>query len=404
MIIKALNVKLEEIRDQIITWRRQFHRYPELGLECHKTAEIVANHLDQLGLDVQTGIARTGVVGLLRGKKPGPVVALRVDMDALPIHEQTGLPFASQLDGVMHACGHDGHTALGLGVTTVLMALRDSLPGSVKFIFQPGEESSSGAKTMITEGVLEDPRVDLVIGCHIYPLLPTGTIGVCSGTVTAGDHEFQISLTGVGGHAARPHQCKDPITAAGYLITALQTIVSRRINPIEPLVISLGQIQGGSGFNVIPDKVVIKGTLRYISASGKQIALQELEKILRGIAWEFDVKTTVEMAGEDPPLHITEDIAERVTKAAVELFGPHSVQRISQPSMGTEDFAFFSQKVPCAYFRLGSFDERRGYTHDLHTPYFDFDETILVQGTQFLAFLILKCLSGINKQENGYVT
>lgn len=207
-------------------------------------------------------------------------------------------------------------------------------------------------------------------------------------------------ITGIGGHAARPHQCKDPITAAGHLIVALQTIVSRRINPIEPLVISLAEIQGGSGFNVIPDKVVIKGTIRYISESGKQTALQELEKILAGIEAEFDVKTTIETAGEDPPMQITEDIADRVAKIAVELFGPNIVHRISQPSMGTEDFAFFSEKVPCAYFRLGSFDENQGYTHDLHTAYFDFDETILFRGTQFLAFLILKCLSGINKQEN----
>jgi amidohydrolase len=391
-MLSALAQEVTNCQKQLIAWRRQFHQYPELRLECYRTAEIVAEHLHQLGFDVQTGIAESGVVGIIRGEKLGPTVALRVDMDALPIHEATGLPFASKHAGMMHACGHDGHTAIGLGVATVLSHIRGTFSGMVKCIFQPGEESPGGARIMIEEGVLDDPAVEMAIGFHLYPALPFGTIGVCSGTVTAGCYDFQIQLKGVGGHAARPHQCKDPITAAGHLIVALQTIVSRRREALEPLVISIGHICGGSSCNVIPEEVILKGTIRYVSEAGKTIAIQELHRVLNGIHTMFDVETELAVVEEEPMLHVPEAIADTTERMVTELLGQNRVSRISQPSMGAEDFAFFSQRVPCAYFRLGCYDEVQGYIHGLHTPYFDFDEDLLTLGTQIASFLILKYL------------
>ncbi len=380
-------------RDRLIAWRRQFHREPELRLECRKTATAVAAHLQDLGLEVRSGIAETGVAGVLRGKQDRPVVALRVDMDALPIEEQTGLPFASQVAGAMHACGHDGHTSLGLGVATVLAGLRDRLPGTVKFIFQPGEESPGGAKRMIDAGVLQNPPVDRIVGCHIHPSIPAGSIGLCCGTVAAGAIEFVVTLTGVGGHAARPHRCKDPITAAGHFIVALQTVVSRRRDPLEPMVISLGEIHAGSGCNIIPEKVSLRGTIRYLSAEARQFALQGIEEVLAGIRSGFGIQAEFAVGEEAPPVQIREEMADLAAAAAVELFGADRVHRIRQPSMGAEDFSFFTELCPAAYFRLGCYDAERGLIHDLHHPKFDFAEDILVPGTQFGAYLIWKLLT-----------
>ena len=394
-LLQILRDKLAGIREQVISWRRHFHQHPELGLECHHTAKIVAEQLSELGLDVRTGVVKSGVVGTLNGGAPGPVVALRVDMDALPIQEQTSLSCSSLVPGVMHACGHDGHTALGLGAAALLASVRDSFSGTVKFIFQPGEESPGGAKLMIAEGALENPHVDLLIGCHIHPAFPSGSIGIPSGTVTAGNYEFQITLRGVGGHAARPQQCKDPIVAASHLVIALQTIGSRRIDPTEPVVLSIGEIHGGSGCNIIPEEVRLKGTIRYVDNSTKHTALQELQKIVSGLELQFDVTVTMEKLHDDPPMIISEEFANRTAGIATELFGTDAVLRIPKPSMGSEDFAYFTQQAPCMYFRLGSFDETQGYIHDLHNPHFDFDEAILEKGVLFLAFLMLRNLSAI---------
>ncbi len=393
----ALRKKVLENRDLVIRWRRTFHRYPEKGLECERTAAVVAEQLRSLGWEVKTGVARTGVIGTLRGTRERPVVGLRVDMDALSLEEKTGRDFASERKGLMHACGHDGHTAMGLGVATVLTHFRETIPGTIKCIFQPGEEGPGGAPIMIDEGALEDPGVDFLLGCHIHPSLPSGTVGICYGTVTAGDYEFEMTLRGRGGHGARPHESNDPIIAAGHLITALQTIVSRRSDPLKPMVITLGEIHGGTGSNVIPDEVSLKGIVRYVASETKETALAGLKDILAGTQATFGMATHFRCLEEIPPMRLDDGAAARVEKAVLELLGEDGIVRIREVSMGADDFAYFTEKVPCGYLRFGCYDEEKGFVHVLHNARFDFDEAVLEQGTLTLSHLIYRLLEGYSE-------
>jgi amidohydrolase len=393
MKVHVLNHTVETCRDQLIAWRRRFHEYPELQLECHRTAAVVAEHLKHIGLDIRTGIAKTGVVGVIRGRRTNPVVALRVDMDGLPVPEQTGLPFASKVEGVMHACGHDGHTAMGLGVATVLGAVRDDLQGTVKLIFQPGEESPGGSKIMIAEGALEEPGVDAIFGCHISPQIAFGEVGIRYGTMTAANDEFTIRIKGVGGHAARPHHCTDPIVAASNLIIGVQSIVSRLNNPLKPLVISICEIKGGSGHNVIPEGVTLKGTIRSVDEETRALAWRNLDKIVKGIELGHGVEAGLEIQPCEPPLRCDKRLVAFVEETLRELMDPDRVQSIPEPSMGAEDFAFYSERIPAAYVRLGCYDADKGYVHGLHSPYFDFDENLLAEGTRILSYLLMRFVS-----------
>ena len=388
-----LDREVEACRRQLTVWRRRFHQYPEMGLDCPRTAAVVAGHLASLGLEVRTEIAQSGVVGLIHGSGPGPVVALRLDMDALPIPEQTGLDFSSQVAGVMHACGHDAHTAIGLGVATVLTALRDSWPGVVKLIFQPGEEYPGAAKTMIAEGVLEEPEVEAIFGCHLFPELPTGQVGTRPGPMTAANDEFTIQIKGPGGHGAFPHQCADPIVAAGHLISGLQTVVSRSNNPLEPLVISIGEISGGGGHNVIASQVTLKGTIRSASEPARKAGRLGLERIVKGVEEAYGLTVELELRPEEPSLVNDEELAAFVEKSLGGLIGPESVRLLPSPSMGSEDFAYFAEIVPAAYLRFGCQDERRERAQTLHSPFFDFDESVLAIGTRILSFLLMRFLS-----------
>ena len=397
----AFSGAAEAMQDQLVAWRRDFHAHPELGLNCHRTAETVARHLKKLGMTVETGLAETGVAALLQGAHDGPVVALRVDMDALPVHEQTHLPFASSVAGVMHACGHDGHTAIGLGAASLISAVRQDLAGSVQFIFQPGEESPGGAALMIEQGVLAHPVVDAIVGLHIHPALDTGRIGVCSGTVTAGCSDLDIAISGVGGHAARPHECRDPIAAAGHFIVAVQNLVSRFTDPLDPVVLTISEIKSGSGYNVIPAQARLKGTLRYVSAAGRTGALESLRRIATGIETAFRVRIAVEIRTEEPPMCVADDLVRTAFQTAAAMRGAAKAVRITKPSMGAEDFARFADKVPAAYFRLGCHDPSRGYIHGLHTPQFDFDESILAVGAAYSARLICNLLTKCQRQEKA---
>lgn len=381
------------LKDQIIAWRRDFHQHPELELNCGRTAAVVSEELQKLGLEVKTGIAGTGVTGTLYGGAPGPVVALRVDMDALPVAEQTGLPFSSEVEGVMHACGHDGHTALGLGTAAVLAQFKNSLKGTVKFIFQPGEESPGGAGLMIAGGVLENPRVDALLGCHIFPGVKSGNIGVRYGVMTARNDEFIITLTGIGGHGAYPHRCADVIVAAGHLILGIQTIVSRSNDPVNPLVVTIAQISGGAGHNVIPEKLTLKGTIRSIYESSREMALKRLRELLTGVSGSYGLQYRLDLLAGGPSLKCDKNITGFVEETLVSMIGKERVTIIPNPSLGAEDFALFSQAVPASYIRIGCYDENKGYIHNLHSPNFDFDEQILADGTFILAGLLYEYLS-----------
>lgn len=385
---QAIRENVKNMGDQIIAWRREIHRHPELGLDCGRTAALVSAQLQAAGLEVQSGLAQSGVVGILRGEKPGPVVALRVDMDALPIAEQTGLPFASARQGVMHACGHDGHTAMGLGAATVLSRLRHELRGTVKFIFQPGEESPGGAKLMIKEGVLEDPKVEALFGCHIFPGVRAGHWGVRYGTMTASDDEFDITISGVGGHGAYPHKGVDPIAALGYFLVGVQSIVARSNDPVQPLVISVTEVSGGQGHNVIPGEVRLKGTIRSTEADSREMARRRLSDLLEGLKLSQQITYSLRFVAENPALVCDPKLTRFAEKTLREVFGEAKVVSIAQPSLGAEDFAYFAGQVPAAYLRIGCYDQEAGRVHQLHTPYFDFEESILIEGSAGLACLL----------------
>lgn len=389
------------IRGQLIEHRRTIHSHPELGLECAHTAQVVHTHLARLGLKIHTGLASTGVTALLEGAGPRPLVALRADMDGLPIREQTSLSFASTKQQAMHACAHDGHTAIVLGAATLLTEMREQLPGSVKFLFQPGEEYPGGARLMIDQGVLSNPQVQAIVGFHIHPALASGAVGICSGTATAGCCDFEIVLQGIGGHAAKPTECRDPIQAAGQLIVALQSIVSRRLDPTEPAVLSLTEINSQGGYNTVPGTVVLKGTYRFITPETRKLIHQHIEKILSGIALAFDVSARLEIKAEEPPLSVADRLTSVALAAAGDLLPSERVLQITRPSMGSEDFSRFAAEVPCAYFRLGCYDQAKGYTHGLHSPEFDFDEQILVSGTAYCAYLIWKLCAYLQSEEKG---
>jgi amidohydrolase len=379
-------------RDKIIAWRRQIHKHPELGLSCFRTAALVSDTLRQLGLDVAADLAHTGVAAFLRGKSEEPVVALRVDMDALPIQEKTGLSFASGVEGCMHACGHDGHTAIGLGAATVLTELQAQLPGSVKFIFQPAEESDGGAKRMIADGVLEGTVPDAIVGLHIYPYIDAGTIGICFGATMAGTAEFELQLRGKGGHAALPQECNDPITACGHLIVTLQNLLNRRTDPTEPVVLSFGTISGGSGYNVIPDTVTLKGTCRFLHHDTKQAVYWCIEKAAVGIEKSFGVSVHLDVVLETPPLVTHESLSEFLFERCHNHFDDLTIVRLSEPSMLGEDFSEFTDRIPGIYLRVGSFDEKKGFVHELHQARFDFDEKILLSAVEFVVFALINLL------------
>ena len=296
--------------------RRDFHAHPELGFREVRTAAVVAKELSKLGLEIATGIAETGVVAILEGEKPGPVVLLRFDMDGLPIEEETGAEYASQQPGVMHACGHDGHMAIGLTVAKLLHAHQDQLAGTVKFVFQPAEEGLGGAERMIEEGVLNNPKPEYCLALHLVNKSPLGVIGVSSEEVMAAAKAFKIEIEGVGGHGALPNLTVDPIMAMAHFLTAAQTIVSRNLNPLDSGVVSFGHVRGGDAFNVIPSKVEIEGTLRAYKPMVADLILNRLQEILHGVAQSLGCQATFAITDVTPAVYNTPAIAERLQRIA----------------------------------------------------------------------------------------
>lgn len=376
----SIHKEAQLIKDKLVDWRREFHKYPELGLHCKRTASLVADELDNMGFTVQTGLAETGIAASIGyGEK---AVAIRVDMDALPITEKTGLPFASVNNGAMHACGHDGHTAIGLGVAHMFSRLMPVDQGKLLIAFQPGEEYPGGAALMINEGAFMHEKPSMILGMHIFPELPSGKIGLRYGIMTASNLELKVVFNGLGGHCAYPHRAIDPYPALASFIDAIQTIVSRNKPPLEPQVISLGEIRGGDGYNVIPGEIKVKGTIRSVSENAKNEALKRIKEIARGLETTYQVKISVEVAGQDPMLKCDVKITELAERILKETFNSDTVIRIEQPSMGVDDFAHFANLYPATYLRLGSFDRQKGYIYPLHNDKFDFDEALLIKGVE----------------------
>jgi amidohydrolase len=398
--------RASEVMPKVIAWRRDIHQHPELGNHETRTAALVAEHLRKLGYEVKTGVAHTGVVGVLRGGRPGPVVALRADMDALPVTEETGLPFASkarteyngQEVGVMHACGHDGHTAILMGVAEILAGMRDRLPGTVKLIFQPAEEGApegedGGARMMIAEGVLENPRPGAMFALHLAAF-PAGVIAYRSGPIHAGEEDLKIVVKGRQTHAALPWLGVDPVALAAQMVLALELIPNRQVDPTLPNIVSIAMIHGGVRSNILPDAVTMEGTVRYLDPAKKDDLMQRVRRTVESIAATAGATAEVTFSSYSPPntndpalTKAMEPTLRRVAGAGLMDYPPVTV---------SEDFAFFREKVPGMYFFLGINQPGVGFgeAEPNHSPRFVVNEDTLLVGVRAMANLAVDYLAG----------
>lgn len=379
------------LRQQLVSWRRDFHRHPELALEEHRSAGIIAEELDDLGYHVETRIAETGVVGLLEGDEPGPVVMARFDMDALPVEEANETEYVSENPGVMHACGHDGHMAMGLGVATILARHRDRLAGSVKLVFQPGEEGGDGAKRMVEEGVLENPHPDVALIAHLWNELPLGVVDVTVGPVMAAAERWTARISGRGGHGALPHRAVDPILAASHIVTALQSVVSRNVSPRAAAVVTVGTFHGGNAFNVIPEAVELSGTIRTFDRDVRDRVLKRVREIIESVAAASEASADVQITRLTPAVTNDPEVVAVVRKAAEGVVRQENV-RSGERTMGSEDAAYFTEQVPGCYFFVGSANAERGLDASHHNPHFDFDEDALPIGVAVMTASIFHYL------------
>jgi amidohydrolase len=380
--------------------RRDLHMHPELGFHEVRTAGIVAKELEALDMEVTTGVAKTGVVGLLGGSKParpgsagragGPVVLVRFDMDALPVTEETGAPYASTDPGKMHACGHDGHTAIGLTVAKMLHAHRNQLAGSVKFVFQPAEEGTCGEEIggnemMIREGVLDHPKPDLALALHLWNEKPFGWVHVAQGPVMAGVEHFKITVAGKGGHAAMPHTTIDPVLAASQIVTALQSIASRNVHPLKAAVVSVTMVHGGVTFNVIPSQVDLEGTIRTFEPAVREQVVERFEQIVKSIGEGMGCQVDAQVKRITPPVINDEEIAARIGAMVGNTLPDVDLNTENYLTMGGDDMAFMLEQVPGCYFFVGSANSARGLDCGHHHPKFDFDETTLPRAAALMA-------------------
>jgi amidohydrolase len=383
--LSRIRSEIQELHPQIVTWRRRLHQRPELGFREFLTAEFVAEKLQSWGIPHRIGIAKTGILAEIVGAKAGKtgkVLAIRADMDALPIQELSDVIYRSQHEGVMHACGHDGHTAIALGTAYYLWQHRQDFSGTVKIIFQPAEEGPGGAKPMIEEGVLNNPNVDAIIGLHLWNNLPLGTLGVRSGALMAAVETFKCKILGKGGHGAIPQQTIDAIVVSAQIVTALQTIVARNVDPLESAVVTVGKLHAGTANNVIADSADLSGTVRYFNPKYSGYFGDRVKQIIAGICQAHGAQYELDYYSFYPPVINNPDIAELVRSVAVEVVEtPVGVVPECQ-TMGGEDMSFFLQEVPGCYFFLGSANPDKNLAYPHHHPKFDFDETALAMGVE----------------------
>jgi amidohydrolase len=383
----SLKEKIYEMKGWLVEIRRTIHMHPELGFEEVETSRLVSEWLERFGLQVKKGMAKTGVVGLLNGKRPGKTVAIRADMDALPMDEANKVPYASKIKGKMHACGHDAHVAILLGVAKFFSSIPDQVRENIKWIFQPAEEGGGGGKVMVEEGVLENPKVDAIFGAHVFPFLPIGKVGVNEREGLAAADRFTIKIMGKGGHAASPHVAKDPILAAGHLITQIHSIVSRNINPLESGVVTIGKVSGGTAYNIIPDEVELWGTVRSLNPQVREELKSRIEQVTQGIVRSFAMDYRFDFEYGYPVLVNDPEMSKLVASACAKGIGKENVE-VLKPSMGGEDFAYYLEKVPGSFFRLGCRNEEKGIIHPYHSSLFDIDEVILPFGVEMFVRII----------------
>ena len=382
-----LKAEVKAAQQELLAIRRHLHAHPELSGNEHQTAALVAGELRKLGWRVQEGVGRTGVLAEL-GPSGGPVVALRVDMDALPVEERTGLPYASLHQGLMHACGHDIHTTVGLGVARILAPLAEQLGGTVRLLFQPAEETAQGAAWMVADGAMQG--VDALFGVHVFPSLSVGTIGVRSGSLTAAAGELEVEVLGEGGHGARPHQSTDAIWIAARVVSGLQEAISRRLDALHPVVVSFGRIEGGKAFNVIADHVRLLGTVRCLDLELHSQLPTWIEETVQAICKGYGGEARVRYRCISPPVHNDPELTQLLADEAVELLGRPQVEWLEQPSLGAEDFAELQRDTPSTMFRLGVAGPK-GCT-PLHSNTFAADEAAVGVGVEVLSASLLRWL------------
>jgi amidohydrolase len=381
---------------EILPWltevRRDFHSHPEFGMEEFRTKDKICEYLDAMGIPFEAGIANTGVVGLIQGEQDGKTVALRADMDALPIFEQNDVSYKSTIDGKMHACGHDAHMTVLLGAAKLLNQNKHLIKGNVKLLFQPAEETVGGAKPMIEDGVLEDPKVEAIFGLHVDSHIPVGKIGVKYGQMNASSDTITIMVKGKNAHGAYAYKGKDAILIAAQMISVLQTIISRGVDARQSAVISIGVIHGGTQGNIVADEVKFVGTVRTLTPEVRQSVLKKLEETVTYVARGMGGKAVLSIEPGYTSLINDDTMVDIVKRSAKQLLGEDNVKVIDMPSLGVEDFAFFAEAVPGAFFRLGVRNEEKGIIHDVHTPLFNLDEESLPIGVAMQVYNVLTFL------------
>ena len=383
---------------EILPWmteiRRDLHQHPELGLEEHRTAERVQLLLDELGIEHVDGLAQTGVLGLIRGKEDGPTVALRADLDALPLQDAKEVPYKSREDGKMHACGHDVHTSILLGAAKILKGMESDLHGTVKLIFQPAEETVGGARLLIEEGVLENPTVDAIFGLHVDPGRPVGAFGLHYGQRNASSDNLHITIHGRAGHGAYPASAVDAIVAAAQVVTAIQTVISRNVDARDSAVVSFGIIQGGTQGNILADRVDLTGTVRTLDQRTRELVLQRVKETAEGVAAGLGGSAEVNIEPSYDPLINDNTMVEIVRANAIRLSGEDSVEVFAKPNMGVEDFGYYVSHVPGAFFSLGVRNEEEGIVSPVHHVLFDADEEAMAYGAAVQVLNALTVMQG----------
>ncbi len=390
--LRQIRLDIRSLQADLVAWRRLIHQKPELGFKEQITADFIAEKLTEWNIEHQTGIAKTGIVAIIHSDRPGKVLAIRADMDALPIQEENEVPYRSLHDGKMHACGHDGHVAIALGTAYYLAQNRQNWSGTVKFIFQPAEEGPGGAKPMIEAGVLKNPDVDAIIGLHLWNNLPLGQVGVRSGALMAAVECFRCKIWGQGGHGAMPHQTKDAIVIGSQIVNALQTIVARNVNPLDAAVVTVGEFHAGTALNVIADTAQMSGTVRYFQPQLESFIGQRIENIIAGICQSHDAKYELDYWQLYPPVINNPQITELVRSVAMNVVEtPLGVVPECQ-TMGGEDMSFFLNEIPGCFFFLGAANPEKGLAYPHHHPRFDFDETALSMGVE----IFVRCVEQFN--------
>ncbi|TMH52187.1 MAG: amidohydrolase [Betaproteobacteria bacterium] len=385
-----LDASADRLMDELIALRRRIHEHPELAFEEHETARRVQEFLSRLRIGFRSGIGGTGIVAMLEGAAPGPTIAIRADMDALPMSEPAGLAFTSKLPGKMHACGHDAHTAIALGVAAVLSEQREHLSGSVMFIFQPAEETLSGARAMLEAGAFDDPKPDAILGFHNWPQLATGTVGWHPDAVMASSDAFDVTLKGVAGHGAHPHLAVDAVVGAAQFINQMQTIVSREIAPISSAVVTIGRINGGTVRNIIAPSVEMNASVRTLESDIADKIQAAVRRILDGLKTGLRVDYDLKWTKLTPVLRNDKPTMSRVLNVAREMLGPANVIEMPFPTMGSEDYAWFAERVPSAHLRIGS--KIDGHETAIHRTDYQLNEKVIPLGTKLMVRAVLELM------------